>query len=153
MDKVKTVGREAHPFVLRVETADGRTQEYAARAVIDASGTWGTAQPAGGGGLPALGEAVCARWITYSIPDIQGRARARYANKTVLIVGSGHSAIHALLDLLTLREDAPSTRLLWAMRREQLVAVFGGGQADASRRAANLGNVPKRRSRKAGLRL
>jgi len=68
LDKVKTIGREAHPFVLRVETADGRAHEYEARAVIDASGTWEQPNPMGAGGLPAHGEATCAQWIATGIP-------------------------------------------------------------------------------------
>ena len=139
LDKVKTIGREAHPFVLRVETADGRAHEYEARAVIDASGTWEQPNPMGAGGLPAHGEATCAQWIATGIPDVLGRDRARYANKTVLVVGSGHSAINVLLDLLALREAAPATRLLWAMRREHIAAVFGGGQADALPARGQLG--------------
>lgn len=139
MDKVKTVGRNTQPFVLRVETAAGTAHEYEARAVIDASGTWEQPNPLGAGGLPARGEGACAQWITYGIPDVQGRDRARYTNKTVLVVGSGHSALNVLLDLLALRDEAPATRLLWAMRREQLAAVFGGGQADVLPERGQLG--------------
>jgi thioredoxin reductase len=139
MDKVKTFGRTTQPFVLRVETAAGTAHEYEARAVIDASGTWGQPNPLGAGGLPAYGEAACAQGIAYGIPDVQGRDRARYANKTVLVVGSGHSAINVLLDLLALRGVAPATRLLWAMRREQLAAVFGSGPADALPARGQLG--------------
>lgn len=144
LDKVKTVGREAQPFVLRVETAEGTTQAYTARAVIDASGTWGQPNPMGAGGLPAYGEAACARWIAYGIPDVLGRDRARYANKTVLVAGSGHSAINVLLDLLALREVASATRLLWAMRREHIEAVFGSGQADALPARGELGQRAKK---------
>jgi hypothetical protein len=93
----------------------------------------------GAGGLPAHREAACAQWIATGIPDVLGRDRARYANKTVLVVGSGHSAINVLLDLLALREAAPATRLLWAMRREHIAAVFGGGQADALPARGQLG--------------
>ena len=38
-DKMKTEGREQAPFVLEVETVDGRAERVLARAVIDASGT------------------------------------------------------------------------------------------------------------------
>jgi hypothetical protein len=144
MDKVHTVGREAQPFVLRVATSGGRAHEYDARAVIDASGTWGQPNPLGAGGLPAHGEAACAQWIAYGIPDVQGRDRARYANKTVLVVGSGHSAINVLLDLLVLRDTAPATRLLWAMRREHLATVCGGGLADALPARGELGQRAKK---------
>jgi hypothetical protein len=55
MDKVKTGGRDASPFVVRVETAEGES-EIVAQAVLDASGTWATPNPMGGNGLLALGE-------------------------------------------------------------------------------------------------
>lgn len=139
LGKVQTVGREAHPFILRVEAADGRIQEYTARAVIDASGTWEQPNPMGASGLPAQGETACAQWLAYGIPDVLGRDRARYANKTILVVGSGHSAINVLLDLLVLREAAPATTLLWALRREHIAAVFGRGAADALPARGQLG--------------
>lgn len=145
MDKVKTANRETHPFVLQAETRQGKRHAYEARAVLDVSGTWEQPSPLGAGGLPAHGEAACAQWIAYGIPDVLGRDRDRYANKTVLVVGSGHSAINVLLDLLTLRQDAPATQPLWAMRREQLGSVFGGAEADALPARGDLGE----RARKA----
>ncbi|MBX3717629.1 MAG: NAD(P)-binding protein, partial [Burkholderiales bacterium] len=54
-DKVKTKGREQAPFVLRVRTAGG-IEEHRAQAVLDATGTWGTPNPLGANGLPAIGE-------------------------------------------------------------------------------------------------
>ncbi|GAA4944182.1 hypothetical protein GCM10023238_07750 [Streptomyces heliomycini] len=45
-----TADREQQPFVVHVEYADGREERVFARAVIDASGTWATAGPAGGSG-------------------------------------------------------------------------------------------------------
>ncbi|MDC6166334.1 arsenic resistance N-acetyltransferase ArsN2, partial [Paucibacter sp. XJ19-41] len=53
-DKVKTTGREQAAFVIRATQSDGRTLELRARAVIDATGTWGQPNPAGANGLPAL---------------------------------------------------------------------------------------------------
>ena len=41
-----------------------------AAAVIDASGTWGTPNPLGGDGYPAIGEAEHADRIRYGIPDL-----------------------------------------------------------------------------------
>lgn len=45
-DKVKSAGREQAPFVIRAMRG-GRAIEYRARAVIDATGTWGTPNPLG----------------------------------------------------------------------------------------------------------
>ena len=57
------------------------------------------------------------RFIRYGIPDVLGTERERYAGRRVLVVGSGHSALNALLDLATLAEQAPDTRVVWVIRR------------------------------------
>ena len=44
-----------------------------ARAVIDASGTLGSANPLGGDGLAAMGERALADRVYYGIPDVLGR--------------------------------------------------------------------------------
>lgn len=124
-DKVKTAGREAAPFVLRVE-ADGRASELHARAVLDASGTWNQPNPLGAHGLPALGELEHAERIAYGMPDILGAERSRYAGRKVLVVGAGHSAMGNLLSLAAL----PGTRIAWAVRGKDLRKVFGGGEND-----------------------
>lgn len=130
LDKVKTDGREHAPFVLRVAHA-GRIEEVRARAVIDASGTWTQPNPLGASGLPAIGEPEARDRIAYGIPDILGAERERYAGRRVLVAGSGHSAANALLALAELAREAPGASLVWAIRRENLARVFGGGAADA----------------------
>jgi thioredoxin reductase len=130
-DKVRTAGREDTPFVLRIAGRDGRVRIVEARAVIDASGTWPSPNPAGSDGLPAIGELEAAGRIATGIPDVLGKDRARYAGKTVAVVGSGHSALNALNDLAELRAAAPGTRILWVVRKEQVEAAFGGEAADA----------------------
>jgi thioredoxin reductase len=131
--KVRTAGRELQPFELRVTDASGGESRLFARAVIDASGTWSSPNPAGASGLPAIGEreAAAAGQVRYGMPDVLGSARGDYAGKRVLVVGSGHSAAGTLIDLARLRAQAPGTRVLWALRtREHLARVYGGGAAD-----------------------
>jgi len=130
IDKMKTPGREEAPFVLRLRTASGEEQEVLARAVIDASGTYETPNPLGASGIPALGERALREHIFYGIPDILGAQHERYADRRVLVVGSGHSAFNALLELAELARKHPATRLLWAIRRTDLGQVFGGGERD-----------------------
>jgi cation diffusion facilitator CzcD-associated flavoprotein CzcO len=125
IDKVRTADRDDQPFVLRLATGGGE-QLVEAKAVIDASGTWWTPNPAGADGLAALGEHDAAKRIAYGIPDVLGSARDRYAGKTVMVVGSGHSALNALIDLETLRRDFPSTSLIWIIRKAHVEAAFGG---------------------------
>ncbi len=130
LDKLKNIGRATTPFVLTIETA-GQTRQYYAKAVIDASGTYRSPNPLGAAGVLALGEAAAAAQIYYGIPDVLGLDRARYANRSVAVVGSGHSAFNALLDLAELAEQAPETSVTWIMRREQVdSALYGGGAND-----------------------
>jgi thioredoxin reductase len=130
-DKVRTQGRAEEPFVLQITTADGAEQVIEARAVIDASGTWTSPNPAGADGLPAPGERAAADRLYYGIPDVLGTLRDRYADKTIVVVGGGHSAINALIELGTLKRDFPATRILWVMRKAHIEAAYGGESADA----------------------
>jgi thioredoxin reductase len=139
VDKLMDGGRAAAPFVLHIVYAHGDEALIEARAVIDASGTWEQPNPMGANGLPAVGERRHADSIAYGIPDILGSARARYANRRVLVVGSGHSAINALLELTALAQSAPHTSILWAMRSDNLRRVYGGGADDALPARGQLG--------------
>jgi len=85
----------------------------------------------GANGLPAIGEREAADRIAYGIPDVLGAERSRYAGKRTLVVGAGHSAANALLDLAELARQEPGTALVWAVRSPALTRVFGGGDADA----------------------
>ncbi len=129
IDKVSSRDRGAHPFLLTVETGSGRRSD-AARAVIDASGTWTSPNPLGASGLPAEGEADHADHIAYGIPDLLGRDRSDFSGKRVLVVGAGHSAANVLLDLARLAEQEPATRAIWVTRGRDLSRVFGGGAGD-----------------------
>jgi hypothetical protein len=142
-DKVKSAGREAAPFVLRVRASDG-VEGVLARGVIDASGTYESPNPLGASGLPAEGEAELADRIRYGIPDVLGAERSRYAGKRTLVIGSGHSAFNALLDLATLAEAEPETVVIWAIRRTDPGLMFGGGTRDALPARGSLGTRLKR---------
>ncbi len=128
-DRVKSAGRDGTPFALRISGPDGES-ELLARAVIDASGTWGQPNPLGANGLPALGESAQQGRIRYGMPDILGRERGRYAGRRVLVVGAGHSAVGSLLALAELAEAEPGTAIVWAIRGHDLTRVLGGGEAD-----------------------
>lgn len=128
--KVRTAGRDAEPFEVRLEDASGREGRLLARAVIDASGTWGNHGFAGAGGLPALGERAVADRIRYGIPNVLGAERERYAGRRAMVLGSGDSALGALIDLARLAEQAPGTAIIWAARNQDLTRALGGGAAD-----------------------
>ncbi len=129
-DKLRTNGRERAPFVVRFEQNDGTESQLFAKAVIDASGTYGSPNPLGASGVAALGERRAAGQIVYGIPDVLGVDRTQYAGKRVLVVGSGHSAFNAILDLETLARQAPDTRVTWAIRRAETGQMFGGQSDD-----------------------
>ena len=138
-DKMKSPGRQDAPFVLRIECPDGTEEQVFAKAVVDASGTWTRPNPLGADGLPALSEAAAADQIFYGIPDVLARDRARYAGKRVVVVGSGHSAFNALLELATLADQAPGTDVAWVVRRAHVGQLFGGEQNDALPERGRLG--------------
>ena len=144
-DKMKTEGREEAPFVVTVETANG-VETVLAKAVVDASGTSSMPNPVGSGGVPAVGERALADRIFYGIPDVLGAQRDRYAGKRVVVVGSGHSAFNALLDLVDLADQAPGTEVSWAVRKPaaRLQSLFGGGIDDALPARGELGERVRR---------
>jgi thioredoxin reductase len=129
VDKVVSRAREGRPFVLSVNTGVDVRRDLA-RAVIDASGTWSTPNPIGASGLLAVGEAEFRDRIAYGIPDILGRDRPTYAGKATLVIGSGHSAGNALLELAQLAKTEPRASILWATRGADLARIFSGGDAD-----------------------
>src|SRR3954468_8277941 len=108
-DKLKSKGRETAPFEIRYQNGQG-AKIVRADAVIDASGTWHSPNPAGAHGLPPIGEADAADRIAYGMPDVLAKDRARYAGKTVAVLGAGHSAVGTLTDLAGLATDSPGTR-------------------------------------------
>ncbi len=128
-DKVKTKGREAAPFEIRYRNGKG-PETLRVDAVIDATGTWATPNPAGADGLPALGESEIGEHIAYGMPDVLGRDRARYAGKAVAVLGAGHSAIGTLIDLARLKDEAPATEIHWLLRGDTPEKAFGGGAND-----------------------
>lgn len=139
-DKVKTKGREAAPFEIRYENGKG-AEKLAADAVIDASGTWFSPNPAGANGLQAMGENNTRDRIAYGMPDVLGRDRARYAGRTVAVLGGGHSAIGTLIDLARLKEQAPATEIVWLLRATDPTKSFGGGAADQLKVRGALGSA------------
>jgi cation diffusion facilitator CzcD-associated flavoprotein CzcO len=137
-DKLKSKGRETAPFELRYQNGQG-PKIVRADAVIDASGTWHSPNPAGANGLRAIGELQAAHRIVYGMPDVLGQDRARYAGKTVAVLGAGHSAIGTLTDLAKLAMQAPRTKPIWLLRGNDPAKAFGGGKNDKLAARGELG--------------
>jgi thioredoxin reductase len=127
-DRLVDAGRAEQPFTIHVLGSDGVESRLDARAVIDASGTWTQPNPAGADGLPALGERALADAITYQVPSFT--QLDGYAARHTVVVGSGHSALTAIIELAEVARSRPGTRITWALRRGVVGNTFGGGAAD-----------------------
>ncbi|MFJ1312052.1 FAD-dependent oxidoreductase [Agrobacterium sp. P15N1-A] len=143
LDKVTNQGRDAAAYCIRYTDDNNEERTFEARAVLDASGTWSRPNPLGVDGLPVIGEKTAAGGIAYGIPDVAGREQADYAGATVLVVGSGHSAINVVLALLNLQKAAPETKILWALRRNRIDRLLGGGLNDQLPARGDLGLAAK----------
>jgi thioredoxin reductase len=150
-DRLVSAGRAEQPFVVHVTAADGTESRLEARAVIDASGTWEQPNPAGADGIPAIGErAAAAAGVVSYVPPNRADAAA-LAGKHVVVVGSGHSAMTAVIDLADIVREDSATTVTWVLRRSVVGDAFGGGAADdlpqrgalgvRSREAVDAGNV------------
>jgi hypothetical protein len=139
-DKVKTNGREKAPFELRYQNGAG-PKSVLADAIIDASGTWLSPNPAGANGLHAIGEEASSARIKYGMPDVLRKERARYEGKAIAVLGSGHSAIGTLIDLARFAKDAPGTKAIWLLRGNNPAKAFGGGANDQLTARGELGSA------------
>jgi thioredoxin reductase len=127
LDRTRTAGRDSTPFLIRLATGE----DVLARAVIDASGTWGTPNVLGASGIPAHGELDAGPFVEPALPDVLGRDRDRFAGRRTLVVGAGHSAANTLLALADLAEQAAGTTVTWAIRTASPNRTYGGEAADA----------------------
>jgi thioredoxin reductase len=138
LDKMKTLGRENLPFVVQV-FHQGEVKQYEVQSVIDATGTWTSPNPIGSGGVYAVGELENSNQIFYGIPDILNEHELRYKNKSVLVVGSGHSSINAILELDKLKDKYPDTEIHWVLRKQNIRDAYGGQENDALEARGALG--------------
>ncbi len=130
LDRMSAKSRAGRPFELTIADGGGKKRKILAQAVIDTSGTWQNPNPIGADGWPAEGEEDHHESIRYGIPDVSGAERAIYAGRRTVVVGGGHSAANALLDLALVAEQAPATAITWVIRGSSFATAFGGGAAD-----------------------
>ena len=127
-DRLVDAGRDGQPFTVHVTGPGGAEERIEARAVIDASGTWRQPNPAGADGLPALGERAAAGLVRYQIPDFA--APEAFVGRHTVVLGAGHSAATAVIELARIAAANPGTTVTWVLRRGVTGATFGGGTAD-----------------------
>jgi thioredoxin reductase len=136
-DKLKTGKRDTVPFQLYVEV-DGDTKVVEAKAVIDSSGNWSNPNPILSNGIWTNAERKLHNQIHYGIPNVV-QLENRYQNKSIMVIGSGHSAINALLELATLQQKFTDTKIYWVLRKKQIHEVYGGQESDALAARGELG--------------
>ncbi len=126
-EEIGTGARAGQPFRLLCADREGRERVETADAVLDCTGSYERPSPVGDGGIPAPGERSLDGAIARRIPDLAKDAAA-WRGRTVLLVGAGHSAQTAVVDLAALAEGRfgeesgggnGGTRVLWALRRER----------------------------------
>ncbi len=135
MDRTRTAGRDATPFLVRVQAAGGRIEELTGRAVIDASGTYSTPNPLNSSGLDPIGAADIADLMVHALPDVLGDDRSRFAGRHTTVVGAGHSAANTLIGLAELAQTEPGTRVAWLIRNASAVRVSSSADDELADRA------------------
>jgi thioredoxin reductase len=129
-DRLVDAGRGDQPFTVHVAGPGGDEDRIDAQAVVDASGTWRQPNPAGADGLPALGERAAAGGglVRYQIPDFA--APEPFAGRHTVVLGAGHSAATAVIELARIARANPATRVTWALRRATASAATAGSATD-----------------------
>lgn len=128
IDKLKNHNRDEAPFQIYIDVEED-TKVIEVKSIIDASGTWKKPNPSLSNGLWTKAERNLKDKIYYGIPNIT-EMEQRYANKNIMIVGGGHSAINALLDVANLKEKYPETSIYWILRKKSVASVYGGQEND-----------------------
>lgn len=138
-DRLVSAGRAEAPFVVHIGQLHGAQERVQARAVIDCSGTWGQPNPAGADGVAAVGERVAAASGVLSYVPPTPEQVSDSAGAHVVVIGSGHSAMTAVIGLDEVVRCDPTTTVTWAVRRAVVGDTFGGGGADELPRRGALG--------------
>ncbi len=125
-EEIGTGARAERPFRLLCADREGRERVATADVVLDCTGSYGRPNPVGDGGIPAPGERSLDGAIAHRIPDLATEA-AEWRGRTVLLVGAGHSAQTAVVELAELAGrgsaetagEKTGTRVIWALRSER----------------------------------
>jgi thioredoxin reductase len=123
-EEIATPARAARPFRLLLADRDSVESVVHANVVLDCTGSYGSPNSTGDGGIPAPGEQALERRIVRFLPDLT-RAGADWAGRRILLVGGGHSAQTAARDLAALAVMHPGTRVTWVVRGDGDFGVPG----------------------------
>ena len=142
-EEVGSGRRAGHAFRLLLSDGGGQEWTEAADIVLDCTGN-AIPNPVGEGGIAAPGEGALRQTLHHEVPDLVTDSAA-WTGKTTLLVGDGHSAQTALVELLGLTEGHPETKIVWVTRGpvpEPLADDPLAGRADLTARAAALAATP-----------
>jgi len=105
----------------RVLIQDGKQETVmTADIVIDTSGVLGQPNPIGAGGGTAIGEINCHTQFHRLSPTAEHAATL--TNQRILVVGSGHTAAHTLVNLTQTRSTADAT-ITWITRNSNQLGI------------------------------
>ncbi len=114
-EEIGTPARAEPPFRLVISDSDGTESVEHAEIVLDCTGTYGHPNALGSGGIRAPGERSLEDRITRLIPDVLGD-EATWADRSILLVGGGHSGQTVARELAELARRHPGTKVIWALR-------------------------------------
>src|SRR5699024_8041008 len=138
-DKMKSLHREKQPFEIYVER-NHEIEIVEARAIIDATGTWGNPNPSTSNGVWLNSETQCENHIEYGIPDIT-KSEYSDSDETVAVVGVWHCTINTFLELADLQKEFPEIILIWILRNKNVEHAYGGEEKDALEARGALGSI------------
>ena len=114
-EEIATPARAGRPFRLLLSDSGGRERVAEADVVVDCSGTYDRANSTGDSGIPAVGEQPLGGRIRRTVPHVAAEEQ-QWAGRRTLLVGAGHSAQTAAVDLAALARRVPGTEVVWAVR-------------------------------------
>lgn len=137
LDKLSSKNRSSKPFLVYTRTKNERNV-IQAKAVIDASGTWGKPNPPSADGLWM--QSVPSEKIHTHIPDLTNELTS-FAHRHTVVIGCGHSALNTLLSIAALKNSHPGTTISWIVRKDHKEKLFGGKKNDELEARGALGDV------------
>ena len=116
-DEIGKAVRARQPFRMLVESTEGQGVCFA-EILIDCTGFTGKHRWMGAGGIPCPGESQLLSSDVYSIPNVAGAQRDRFAGKTIAVIGSGYSAATTVVALASMQGTESANRICWITRAD-----------------------------------
>lgn len=115
-DLIGQAERADYPFITLYRDAQGHEATIESEVVLDCSGVYDHVNYMGLGGNPAIGELAARPHLDYRLINAAGRDREHYANRQILVIGTGYSAATNICQLGKLARQALETHVTWITR-------------------------------------